>query len=165
MMVAGGVCSFPGVAGGPALLTGAGPEAAAAGRKRPLPGEPLCGAPEKRARPSDNAGLEALQQAAYLRHIAGDARGARRLYEEALRRCPASDLRVIAEVLCELGGACAADGDLLAAQQHSEAACRLFARLLPEDHPTLQSLVGRLYSLASAVARPCPQPPQTLAGL
>mmetsp|Transcript_63198 Transcript_63198/g.184701 ORF Transcript_63198/g.184701 Transcript_63198/m.184701 type:complete len:149 (-) Transcript_63198:85-531(-) len=143
MTLAGGFCTFSNVAGEPELPSGL---------KRTLPGDPLCGAPEKRARSSSDPGLEALQQAAYLRHIAGDARGARRLYEEALQRCPASDLRVIAEVLCELGGACAAEGDLPAARQHSEAACRLFARLLPEDHPTLRSLVGRLYSLAAAVA-------------
>lgn len=98
--------------------------------------------------------LLALHRAAYLQHIAGDAAGARSLYEDALQRLPPIDVepRMAAEVLSGLGSACAALGDYAAAREHSEIACRLFARLLPEDHPTLQSLIGRLYGLAAAAA-------------
>lgn len=113
------------------------------------------GYPGKRCRVVDGSvdlGLAALQEAAYLRHIAGDTWGARALYEQALQRCPAGQLQVAAEVLAELGGACLVLGDLAAAREHSEAACRIFAALLPEDHPTMQRLVGRLYSIAAQSA-------------
>mmetsp|Transcript_4662 Transcript_4662/g.10265 ORF Transcript_4662/g.10265 Transcript_4662/m.10265 type:complete len:160 (+) Transcript_4662:158-637(+) len=94
-------------------------------------------------------GLEALQRAAYLRHIVGDASGARALYEEALIACPRDEPRLTAEVQSELGAVCLAVGDIGAARAHTELACRMFASLLPEGHPTLQSLIGRIYMLAN----------------
>eukprot|EP00928_Gymnodinium_smaydae_P098196 TRINITY_DN907_c1_g1_i1.p1 TRINITY_DN907_c1_g1~~TRINITY_DN907_c1_g1_i1.p1 ORF type:complete len:166 (+),score=40.17 TRINITY_DN907_c1_g1_i1:50-547(+) len=118
------------------------------------------GVAAKRARAAADEQLQALERAAFERRSAGDLHRARELYEEALRRsqvraaapgavCEEEMVRVQAEILSELGATCAASGDVVAARAHSEGACRLLSRLLPEDHPVLQRLVGRLYALAA----------------
>eukprot|EP00929_Paragymnodinium_shiwhaense_P072137 TRINITY_DN36616_c0_g2_i2.p1 TRINITY_DN36616_c0_g2~~TRINITY_DN36616_c0_g2_i2.p1 ORF type:complete len:141 (+),score=18.50 TRINITY_DN36616_c0_g2_i2:172-594(+) len=112
-------------------------------------------APKRPRHLARDPGLAALQQGAYFRHISGDADGARSLYEEALRRCPEDESRVLAEVRSELGSACAAMGDRPSAILHSEIACRLFRQVLAEDHPTLQRLIGRIYCLNLAAAASC----------
>mmetsp|Transcript_57911 Transcript_57911/g.123117 ORF Transcript_57911/g.123117 Transcript_57911/m.123117 type:complete len:187 (+) Transcript_57911:90-650(+) len=103
-----------------------------------------------------------LAQASYLLHVANRPTEARVLFEETLARLVGNDLQAQAEALADLGGACAATGDLKAALKNSEAACRLYSQQLPQDNPTMQSLVGRLYSLnwaiAAQAAAPAPPP-------
>merc|ERR1712129_11804 len=104
---------------------------------------------------------EALQKASNLR-ISGRPGAARAACEAVLRGLPSAsgrpavsshETQLMAQALSELGSCCAAEGDVHAARNHSEAACRLYSQLLPEDHPVLQGLVGRLYCLAMSAAQ------------